>query len=187
MALDTAALYVLIIGCEVAFWAVLAAGLACRYIWKMRPLGKLLLICVPLIDVVLLGLTVLDLRHGATATFAHGLAMAYVGFTVAFGPTMMRWADHRFAHRFAGGPPPPAPPQQRLEAVWMELKLWGLCLVAVGIIYVLLTGVIELVDQPDRTQALQHWYGIPLSIAVLWFLFGPVWELVFFRQPMKAT
>ena len=40
---------------------------------------------VPLLDLVLLAATVLDLRAGSTATFVHGLAAAYIGFSVAFG------------------------------------------------------------------------------------------------------
>ena len=83
------ALYGLIIGCEAAFWIVLGAGLTCRYAWRKPRLGMLLLLCVPLIDIALLVLTALDLRNGATATFAHGLALAYIAFTVAFGSTMM--------------------------------------------------------------------------------------------------
>jgi hypothetical protein len=35
-------------------------------------------------------------------------APAYLGFSVVFGPSVIRWADARFAHRFAGGPPPVA-------------------------------------------------------------------------------
>ncbi|WP_424326067.1 hypothetical protein [Gordonia sp. (in: high G+C Gram-positive bacteria)] len=34
------------------------------------------------------------------------LARLYLGVTVVFGPRLIRWADARFAHRFAGGPAP---------------------------------------------------------------------------------
>ena len=67
-----------------------------------------------MIDVALLAFTVLDLRSGTVATFAHGLATAYVGFTVAFGPIMVSWADQRFGYRFGGGPPPSKPPSPGL-------------------------------------------------------------------------
>ena len=49
---------------------------------------------------------------GRRPNFTHGLAAAYLGFSVAFGHSMVRWADQRFAHRFAGGPPPWRPPKQ---------------------------------------------------------------------------
>lgn len=70
--------------------------------------------------------TVMDLNNGASATFAHGLATAYVGFTVAFGSTMIRWADQRFAHGFGGGPPPSKPPSHGWASVLYEVQLWGL-------------------------------------------------------------
>lgn len=87
-----------------------ARGLIARYPLRRPRLGAALLIAVPVVDLVLLAATMIDLRRGATATFAHGLAAAYLGFSVAFGHSMVRWADQRFAHRFAGGPPRAEPP-----------------------------------------------------------------------------
>jgi hypothetical protein len=174
-------LYALIIGCEIAFWVALFGGLAVRYLLRRERLSRLLLLCVPLIDLALLAFTVLDLRAGSTATFAHGLATAYVAFTVAFGGPMMDWADRYFAHRFAGAPAPPPPPSG-WAAVRHELKLWGRCIVAVIIVYVLLTGVFVMVDDRVRTRALEAWYSIPLGTVFFWFVFGPLWSLVFFRR-----
>ncbi|MBC6463814.1 hypothetical protein HKK72_39190, partial [Actinomadura sp. HBU206391] len=57
----------IIAGCEIAFWVVLLAGLAARYLLRMRRLSTVLLICVPLVDVVLLVASVIDLRGGAVA------------------------------------------------------------------------------------------------------------------------
>src|SRR5262245_37285979 len=104
-------LVTLILACEVGFWILLVSGLAARYLWRRRRLSTVLLAAVPLVDLVLLAATVVDLQRGATAGFAHGLAAAYIGFSVAFGPSMIRWADERFAHRFAGGAPPWRPPR----------------------------------------------------------------------------
>ncbi|WP_116812408.1 hypothetical protein [Steroidobacter cummioxidans] len=186
MNLSEGTLYALIIGCEIAFWVALLSGLAFRYLLQWNRASSLLLWCVPLIDVVLLAFTVLDLRGGTIATFAHGLATAYVGFTVAFGPLVIKWADQRFAHRFGGGPAPPAPPSRGWAAVFYELKLWAHCLLAVGIIYVLLSAVIAVVDRPSTTQALEIWYRIPLGAAFFWFIFGPLWQLVFFKRKSNA-
>src|SRR5687767_3263233 len=99
-------LLALIVACEISFWALIAAGLASRYLLGRRRLGAALLVCVPVVDLVLLVATVIDLAGGAVADFGHGLAAAYIGFSVAFGHSLIRWADERFAHRFAGGPPP---------------------------------------------------------------------------------
>lgn len=101
----------LIIACEIMFWVFIAAGLAARYLLRRKTLGAALLICAPLVDVVLLVATALDLRGGGEANFTHGLAAAYIGFSVAFGHSLISWADARFAYRFAGGPAPVAPPE----------------------------------------------------------------------------
>ena len=179
-------LYALIVGCEAAFWVVLFAGLAARYVLNWPRVSSILLVCVPLVDLALLAFTVMDLNNGATATFAHGLATAYVGFTVAFGSTVIRWTDRHFAHRFGGGPPPPEPPVG-WASVRYELQLWGLCILAAGIIYLLLIGIVGLVNQPERTEALNIWFRIPLGSIFFWFIFGPLWSLVFFKRTPPRT
>ncbi|NJO12327.1 MAG: hypothetical protein HC872_01340 [Gammaproteobacteria bacterium] len=180
-------LYILIIGCEAAFWVVLFCGLAARYLLGWPRVSSILLVCVPLIDLALLVFTVVDLNRGAPATFAHGLAAAYVGFTVAFGAVVIRWADRWFAHAVGLGPTPSKPAARGWPAVWFELKLWGLCIVAVCITYVLLIGMVSFADQPEKTQALQVWFRIPLGTMFFWFLFGPLWSLVFFKRAPAAT
>ena len=80
---QSATLYFLIISCEVAFWLILLLGLAVRYVLRREVLSRWLLRTMPLVDVLLLIFTALDLHAGATPTFAHGLAAAYVGFTIA--------------------------------------------------------------------------------------------------------
>lgn len=179
---DNALVYALIVGGEIAFWLVLLCGLVIRYVLRWDRVSSVVLWCVPLIDVALLAFTVLDLRGGTVATFAHGLATAYVAFTIAFGPMMIRWADQRFAFHVAGGPPPWKPPSHGWPSVLYELKLWGRCLLAVAIIYVLLHSLIAIVDQPSNTQGLEIWYRIPVGTAFFWFLFGPLWRVVFFGR-----
>ena len=55
----------LIIACEIGFWVLLAAGLAVRYLLRMPRTGMALLLCEPLLEVVLLVVTALDLKNGA--------------------------------------------------------------------------------------------------------------------------
>jgi hypothetical protein len=180
-------LYALIVGCEVAFWVLLFSGLAARYLLRRDRVSWFLLVCVPLTDLALLVFTVMDLKNGASATFAHGLATAYVGFTVAFGSTMIRWADQRFAYRYAGGPRPLSTPSHGWAAVMYEMKLWGLCILAICIIYILLIAIIGFLGAQGRTDSLNIWFRIPLGTAFFWFIFGPLWSLVFFkRAPPKA-
>ena len=177
--MSSSTLYWLIIGCEVAFWVLLFLGLAARYFLQRKDLGRLLLLSLPVVDLVLLLVTVLDLRAGTPATFAHGLAAAYVGFTVAFGGIAVSWADMRFAHWFMGRPAPAGPPERGWPALRYDLLLWGRCLVAVATTLALLVLMIALVHDASATEALRGWFRIAIGCAFFWFLFGPLWTLVF--------
>jgi hypothetical protein len=96
---------------EVAFWAFVVAGLSARYLLGRARPGAALLLATPLVDASLLAASALDLRDGGAARPTHGLAFTYLGFTVAFGKSTIRWADARFGHRFAGTPAPPRSPR----------------------------------------------------------------------------
>lgn len=170
---------ILIVSCEVAFWLVLIAGLSARYIFKRQKLSKALLCLVPWIDVILLIAVVLDLRSGAVATFAHGLAAAYIGFTVAFGKSTLAWVDRVFAHRFSDGPKPATPPTHGRELFLYELKWFGRCLLAVSVTIALSFAAIIAVNDPAKTAALNLWTKAPLITAALWFVFGPLWSVLF--------
>lgn len=171
-------LLAVIAACEIGFWVVLGAGLVARYLLRRPRLGGALLLCVPLIDLVLLVVTVVDLRRGATATFGHGLAAAYLGFSVAFGHSMVRWADQRFAHRFAGGPPPWRPPKGGWARIRYEWREWGKGMLAWAIACALLGAAILLVGDMDRTTELLAWIG-RLSVAMVIWLIFPVWATLF--------
>lgn len=177
--MPSSTLYWLIVGCEATFWVVLFLGLASRYLLQHERLSNVLLLSLPAIDLLLLGVTTFDLRSGTSATFAHGLAAAYVGFTIAFGGIAAAWADRRFAHRFAGAPAPPATPTRGWLALRHEILLWGRCLVAVGITLTLLGALIALVNDDAATKALRDWVPICIGSAVAWFIFGPIWTLIF--------
>ncbi|WP_129842519.1 hypothetical protein [Streptomyces sp. RFCAC02] len=137
---------VLIGAAEVAFWVVLAAGLATRYLLRMRRLSTVLLLGVPLVDVALLVATVEDLRSGTEASFTHGLAALYLGFTVAYGHRVIRWADGYVAHRFGGAERPAGPPRYGAARSRYEWRLWRMTLVAAVITLVVIEGMVRLVD-----------------------------------------
>jgi hypothetical protein len=174
-------LVALIVATEIAFWVVLAAGLVARYVLGRRRLGGLLLAGVPLVDLVLLTATVIDLRGGATAAFAHGLAAAYIGFSVGFGHRVIRWADQRFAHRFAGGPPPVKPPRHGRARARHEWRLFGRALGAWAISVGLLAAAIVLVGDADRTAALEGWILRLTMILAIWSL----WPITYTLWPPR--
>ena len=181
MPTQAAYLYWLIVGCETAFWVVLLLALAARYLLRRERLSRALLLSLPLVDLLLLAFTAVDLEAGTPATFAHGLASAYVGFTIAFGAVAVRWADAHFAYRFAGGPVPPGPPTGWI-AVRYELELWLRSIVAWIIALVLLVALIAYIDDAAVTQPLHDWFRYAIGSVFLWFVFGPVWSVVFFRR-----
>ena len=161
-------LLVVIVTAEIGFWVLLAAGLATRYLLGHRRLGALLLASVPVVDLVLLVATVIDLRGGATADFTHGLAAAYIGFSIAFGHSLIRWADQRFAHRFAGGPPPWRPPRNGRERARYEWREFGKAVLAWSIGTALLLAAIALVGDADRTQELHAWIARLTLLLAIW-------------------
>lgn len=180
-------LYALIIGCEIAFWVVLFVALCVRYLLKHAQLSKYLLWLLPVVDLALLAFTAMDLKSGTTAAFAHGLATAYVGFTVAFGSVMVAWADQKFAHRFAGGPAPAPNPKHGWPALRYELRLWVRCIAAWVIAVPLLFGLIYYVNDRARTVQLEAWFGIAAGCIFFWLLFGPLWVLVFSMRTPKES
>jgi hypothetical protein len=156
-------LIALIIAAEIAFWLTLFSGLAARYLLRRPRLGMALLVATPLIDLALLVATTIDLRRGGEAALPHALAAVYIGVSVAWGERMVRWADVRFADRFAGGPAPVRPPRKgRLHAA-RERREWLRHLVAWAIGTALVGLGVLVVGDPDRTRAL-------VSVAVLWTL-----------------
>ncbi|WP_433072988.1 hypothetical protein ACQP1P_24735 [Dactylosporangium sp. CA-052675] len=167
-----------IVGCEIAFWVVLAAGLACRYLLRMRRTGAGLLAATAAVDLVLLVVAALDLRAGGTAGRAHAIAAVFLGCSVAFGPSMVRWADVRFAHRFAGGPAPHKVPRRGPERVRYEWREFGKALVAGVVAVVLLQAARWWIGDPRRTEALQGMTQFVGFALVVWLLGWPVWVSV---------
>lgn len=172
---------VLLIGaCEVAFWVLVGAGLAARYVLRAERLSTVLLLLVPVVDVVLVTASLFDVAQGARPGLTHGLAAVYLGFTVAFGHSLVRWADARFAHRFAGGPPPPRPPEFGAERVAYEWREWGRAALAWAISVAVLaatalvagTGVPPVVDWSG--DPLWSWAARPGLVVVIWFVGWPL-------------
>lgn len=187
MPTDAHVLYLLIVACEVGFWVVLLLSLVARYLLRRDALSRWLLLSLPLIDLALLVFAALDLNAGTTATLAHGLAAVYVGFTVMFGSVAVRWADARFAYRFAGGPVPPKAPEEGWKAVRYDVELWLRCIAAWVIALALIAAVIGYLGDSAATQPLRLWFKIGLGGVFFWFVFGPAWSLVFFRREAATT
>ncbi|MFE5666993.1 hypothetical protein ACFQ7W_24100 [Streptomyces niveus] len=172
----------LIIICEVGFWVLLGLGLALRYFAGMPRASVAVLLCEPLLEILLLVVTAIDLKNGAEPDWKHGLAAVYIGFSVALGPELIKWADGRFAHRFAGGPPPVRPPKYgkaRLVHEWKTAARW---IVASAIAMGLLQAAIWYVGSDGETGSLQTWQQKMVFVIGI----NVVWALGYTLFPKKA-
>ncbi|MCP9957250.1 hypothetical protein [Streptomyces sudanensis] len=147
----------LIVVCEIGFWVLLAAGLAARYLLRMPRTGAALLLCEPLLEVVLLVATAVDLRGGAEPDWTHGLAALYIGYTVGHGHRTVKWLDGHAAHRLGGGPPPVRPPRYGTARARHEGRVWLGTLLGAAVATVLLQAAAWYVDDPARTGPLESW------------------------------
>ncbi|GAA0580769.1 hypothetical protein [Streptomyces crystallinus] len=175
----------LIVVCEVGFWVLLAGGLALRYLAKMPRASVAVLLCEPLLELLLLVVTVVDLKNGADPDWKHGLAAVYIGFSVAMGHSLVKWADARFAHRFAGGPPPAKAPAGGTARTLHEWKTAGRWTLAAALAIGLLQGGIWYVGGDGNVDSLRMWQqrmlwliGINLIIALSYTLFPKKAEAV---------
>ncbi|MFD0024196.1 hypothetical protein [Streptomyces sp. NPDC058382] len=168
----------LIVLCEIAFWVLLAGGLALRYVAKRPRLGGAVLLCEPLLEVVLLVVTAVDLKNGAAPDWKHGLAAVYIGFTVGLGHSTIRWVDARVAHRFAGGPPPVRPPKYGMARAAHEWRVAGRWTLAAVTALALLQAAVWYVGGDGDVTSLRSWQqtmlfvtGINLVIAASYTVF----------------
>ncbi|MEV8331039.1 hypothetical protein [Streptomyces niveus] len=172
----------LIIICEVGFWVLLGLGLALRYFAGMPRASVAVLLCEPLLEILLLVVTAIDLKNGAEPDWKHGLAAVYIGFSVALGPELIKWADGRFAHRFAGGPPPVRPPKYGKARMVHEWKTAARWIVASAIAMGLLQAAIWYVGSDGEIGSLQMWQQKMLFVIGV----NVVWALGYTLFPKKA-
>ncbi|MEU0742464.1 hypothetical protein [Streptomyces sp. NPDC006134] len=147
----------LIIACEIGFWVLLAAGVTFRYLLRMPRTGLALLLCEPLLEVVLLVVTTLDLKNGADPSWKHGLAALYIGYTVGHGHRTVKWLDGHAAHRLGGAPKPAGPPRYGMARARHEGAVWLGTLVAAAVATGLLQAAMWYVGDPGRTGSLESW------------------------------
>lgn len=143
----------MIVACEIAFWVVIIMGLVTRYMFKLNKLGLFFLALTPVIDLILLIITGIDLYHGATATQAHAIAAVYIGTSIAFGKSMIHWADERFQYYVTKQGPKPTE-RFGMEYARHYLKGWVRHALAYLIGAGLLAGMIYFINDPARTGAL---------------------------------
>ncbi|CAH0117673.1 hypothetical protein PAE9249_00133 [Paenibacillus sp. CECT 9249] len=165
-----------IIASEIGFWVVILLGLMVRYLFKKPKLGLFLLALTPVIDLILLVATSVDLYRGAVATTPHAIAAVYIGVSIGFGKSMIAWADERFRYYIVKQGPPPTK-RFGMDYAKHYLKSWGRHVISYLIGAGLLAGLIYFINDPSRTEALSGvlriWtlaLGIDFIIAVSNFI-----------------
>jgi hypothetical protein len=98
---------------------------------------------------------------------------------------MIRGADARFAHLFAGGPPPPRRPRHGAARTRYERREFGKA-VALGVSSALLLAAIAIVGDVDRTVALQAWLGRLTLVLAVWSLW-PITHTLWPSRPTRAV
>jgi hypothetical protein len=165
-----------IVACEVGLWVLLGLGMVLRYLVRQQRTSTVVLAGIPLLDVVLVIATAVDLHRGADVGLVHVLAGFYLGSSLAFGPAIVRWADVRFAHRFAGGPAPRRVPKQGPERIAHLMREWYRVLGTVAIASAVLVLLILFFAAPQDHAGLWWWIGRAWVVVGLWYVFGPLWE-----------
>lgn len=166
----------MIVASEIGFWIVIILGLITRYIFKKEKLGFFFLALTPVIDLLLLVTTSIDMYRGATATTAHAIAAVYIGISIAFGRDMIKWADGRFRYYIAKQGSKPIQ-LFGMDYAIQYLKSWGKHVLAyaigAGILFILIFSI----NDSARTEALDGilklWtlvLGIDLIIAITNFI-----------------
>ncbi|WP_409295545.1 hypothetical protein V1498_19350 [Peribacillus sp. SCS-26] len=169
----------LIVASEIGFWIVIILGLAARYMLKMNKLGLFLLALTPIIDLFLLAAAGFDLSRGAVATKAHAIAAVYIGISIAFGKSMIEWADVRFRYYIAKEGRRPLK-RTGMDYAKHYFKGWTRHVLAYLIGAGLLGGMIFIIQDPSRTEALEGilkiWtlvVGIDFLISLSYFIWPP--------------
>ncbi|WP_062513019.1 hypothetical protein [Halobacillus sp. KGW1] len=143
----------LIVFSEIGFWVVILLGLVLRYVAGKEKAGLFFLALTPVIDLLLLIATSVDLYRGATATTIHAVAAVYIGVSIAFGKSMIRWADERFQYYVTKSGPKPKK-RKGMEHARHYFKSFLQHILAYAIGSAFLWVLIWLIGDPERTEAL---------------------------------
>lgn len=170
-----------ILAAEVSFWVILGIALVFRYLIGWRRISTVLLALLPVVDLALLAFVIADLVRGAEPAQQHALAATYLGFTIAFGKPLVRWADGKFGRRITGQSAPARPAKGSsawVRALWVEwFRVLAAVVIAVGILAVLALVIRHepLPQSMEQASTNPFWsQSVTLGIVVVvWFLAGP--------------
>ncbi|MFW0788131.1 hypothetical protein [Gordonia sp. CPCC 205333] len=165
---------------EIAFWIFLGAGLVARYVLRAKRISSILLACVPAVDVVLLTFVSIDILRGAPPSSGHAIAAVYLGVTVAFGRSIIAWADAWFRYRFDDGPRPQKPAKgsrAQVDSLWQEWRrvVLAAMIAAGGLGLMILIDGAPMPASMDEAAQQPYWSTLTglVIIVFAWYLAGP--------------
>lgn len=167
----------LIVASEIGFWVVIALGLFTRYVLKRKKLGLFFLALTPVIDLILLIATSVDLYRGAEATQIHAIAAVYIGVSLGFGKSMIEWADVRFQYYVMKQGSKPAK-RYGIDYAKHYFRSWLQHVAAFLIGAGILAALIFTVNDPSRTEVLEGFlklWTIVLAVDFLAALSNFIW------------
>lgn len=155
-----------IIAAEIAFWIVILIALVFRYRFNKPKLSIFFFALTPVIDLLLILLTAMDLKAGTPASASHGIAAIYIGVSIAYGKTMITWADEKFQQWFLKI----QIEKQRLTGLAKgihEVKMLGLhvlaYIISTSLLYAMIVFIGQHTDTSSLLQVMKIW-GIVLII-----------------------
>ncbi|MFJ7405496.1 MULTISPECIES: hypothetical protein [unclassified Lysinibacillus] len=161
-----------IITAEIAFWIVILIGLICRYRFKKPKLSIIFFALTPVIDLLLVLLTAMDLRAGTPASISHGIAAVYIGVSIAYGKTMITWADEKFQQWFLKLPVEKKQLTGLAKGIH-EIKMLGLHVIAyvisASLLYAMIVFIGQLTDTSSLLQVMKVWGIILIIDAIISF------------------
>lgn len=169
----------LIVFCEISFWIVIILGLIIRYILRLKKLGFLILALTPVIDLLLLIVTTIDLLNGAKAELPHAIAAVYISISLVFGKSMIKWFDDKFRYYIMRqGNKPNKLTGYDYSIYYAKTWLKHLLSYIIGMSLLFLIKI--LVNNNDKTEALNgviHGWSIiiiiDLIICITYFIWPP--------------
>ncbi|MFO1443280.1 hypothetical protein KDN24_08640 [Bacillus sp. Bva_UNVM-123] len=155
----------LIIICEILFWVFAILGVFFRSIIKLPKLGKFFLILIPIDDLLLIIFNIASLLIGEPFSYSHSLSGIYLGVTIAFGETIIKWLDNKINRVKTNK-------KKDYHYEMFHFKKWLLAvliyLIVMGVFYIILS----IIGEGYNTFEALPGFAI---VTVIWYVTGPLW------------
>ncbi|GIN94801.1 hypothetical protein J6TS1_06710 [Siminovitchia terrae] len=155
----------LIIICEILFWVFAVLGVFFRSITKMPKLGAFFLILIPIDDFLLIIFNIVSLLIGEPFNYSHSLSGLYLGITLAFGETIIKWVDNKINKVKTNK-------KKDYKYEMFYFKKWVLAVFIYLVVMAIFYIILYLKGKPYNTFEALPGFAI---VTVIWYMTGPLW------------